>query len=124
MNSDGFQATRNAWLSLLTQSVLILCFLHGFIRSRDGARRLRAVFPELAQRVWDAYRQTCYEDFIDQVTVLQWWTEQQRDFLPRCAFEAVMKLCSKAHAYALAYDHPGYLRTSNMLDRLLQKMDR
>ena len=35
-----------------------------------------------------------------------------------------MKLCHHAHDYALAYDHPHCQRTSNMLDRLMQKMDR
>lgn len=124
VNTDGFKATRNAWAALFTQSVLILCFLHGVLRIRDRARRLSALFPELAQRVWQAYQQASYEDFIDKITVLQWWTERQRETMSVCAFEAVMKLCHKAHAYALAYRHPSCLRTSNMLDRLMQKMDR
>ncbi len=35
-----------------------------------------------------------------------------------------MKLCHHAHDYALAYNYPQCHRTSNMLDRLMQKMDR
>jgi hypothetical protein len=124
VNTDGFTSTRNAWTSLFAQSVLILCFLHGFIKIRDRARRLGAVFPELAQRVWEAYHQESYQTFIDKVTVLQLWAHHNREVLNKHCIEAVRKLCNRAHDYAAAYHHPGCLRTSNMLDRLMQKMDR
>jgi hypothetical protein len=123
VNTDGFKSTRNAWTTLFAQSVLILCFLHGFIRIRDGAKRL-TIFPELATRVWEVYRQESYEHFIDKITVLKLWTEYSRKSLTERCFEAVMKLCDRAHEYAVAYHHPGCLRTSNMLNRLMQKMDR
>jgi hypothetical protein len=123
VNTDGFKATRNAWTALFAQSVLILCFLHGFIRIRERARRL-TIFPELAQRVWRAYCQESYEAFIDKVTVLQLWALHNCETLTKHPFEAVMKLCGRAYDYAVAYHHPGCLRTSNMLDRLMQKMDR
>jgi hypothetical protein len=123
VNTDGFKATRNAWAALFTQTVLILCFLHGFIRIRDRARRL-AIFPELAQRVWESYRQESYESFIDKITVLQLWALHHQETLTEHCFEAVMKLCGRAHDYAVAYHYPSCHRTSNMLDRLMQKMDR
>ncbi len=111
VNTDGFKSTRNAWTTLFAQSVLILCFLHGFIRIRDGAKRL-TIFPELATRVWEVYRQESYEHFIDKITVLKLWTEYSRKSLTERCFEAVMKLCDRAHEYAVAYHHPGCLRTS------------
>lgn len=80
VNTDGFKSTRNAWTTLFAQSVLILCFLHGFIRIRDGAKRL-TIFPELATRVWEVYRQESYEHFIDKITVLKLWTEYSRKSL-------------------------------------------
>ncbi len=123
VNTDGFKATRNAWTALFTQSVLILCFLHGFIRIRDRARRL-AIFPKLAKRVWESYRQESYENFIDKITVLKLWALHNREILSERCFDAVMKLCDRAHDYAAAYHHPSCQRTSNMLDRLMQKMDR
>jgi hypothetical protein len=102
VNTDGFKATRNAWTALFTQSVLILCFLHGFIRIRERARRL-AIFPELAQRVWESYRQESYESFIDKITVLQLWALHNREMLSEDCFNAVMKLCGRAHNYAVSY---------------------
>jgi hypothetical protein len=122
VNTDGFKATRNAWATLFTQSVLILCFLHGFIRIRDCARRL-AIFPELATRVWEAYRQESYESFIDKITVLQLWALHHQETLTKHCFEAVMKLCGRAHDYATAgsacgtaaYHHPSCHRTATCL---------
>lgn len=123
VNTDGFKSTINAWLMLFVTSILIPCFLHGFIKIRSSAKRL-TIFNDLAERVWDAYRQESYDCFIDKITVLQLWTEQQKEHVTERCFEAVMKLCNRAHDYALAYDHPTCHRTSNMLDRLMQKMDR
>ncbi len=123
VNTDGFKSTRNAWTTLFAQSILILCFLHGFIKIREGAKRL-AIFRKLATRVWEAYRQESYEDFIDKITVLKFWAERNRETMTERCFDAVMKLCDRAHDYATAYHHPSCQRTSNMLDRLMQKMDR
>lgn len=58
VNADGWFATQAAWQSLFPGIVVILCFLHAFLKIRDRAKRLFAVFPEVAQKVWDAYQQT------------------------------------------------------------------
>lgn len=56
VNTDGWQATQNAWKALFTRITVILCFLHGWIKIRDRAKK---AFGELGQevqkRVWDAY---------------------------------------------------------------------
>lgn len=123
VNTDGFKSTLKAWTTLFVQSILIRCFLHGFINIRKQAKRL-SLFHDLADRVWEAYRQESYETFIDKIMVLQCWTQQQQTQLTQRCVEAILKLCNHAHDYARAYDHPTCHRTSNMLDRLMQKMDR
>ncbi|MGB0383640.1 MAG: hypothetical protein ACPGWR_02355 [Ardenticatenaceae bacterium] len=40
------------------------------------------------------------------------------------ALDATLKLCGRADEYALAYDHPTCYRTSNMIDRHMDPMDR
>lgn len=40
------------------------------------------------------------------------------------ALDAVHKLCRNAHSFSAAYEHPGCRRTSNMLDRHLDALDR
>lgn len=123
VNTDGFSSTLKAWMSLFLSTILIRCFLHGFINIHQSAKRL-PVFRELADKVWDVYQQSSYCDFINQITLLQWWTYKQQENMTERCFKAVMKLCLHAHSYAKAYDHPAYHRTSNMLDRLMQKTDR
>jgi hypothetical protein len=124
VNTDGWSATQAAWQALFPNVVIILCFLHAFLKIRDRAKRLTAIFPDVAQRVWDAYHQSSHDAFIDKVTVLQLWAEQHQDKLSQTALDAVHKLCRNAHRFSAAYDHPGCRRTSNMLDRHLDALDR
>ncbi len=123
VNTDGFVSTIKAWRSLFVKAVLIRCFLHGYLKIRRGARKLN-IFGELSKLVWGAYHQTTYEGFIDKITVLYLWAEKNSETLGEKVFEAVKKLCDRAHEYAKAYNHPNCKRTSNMLDRLMQRMDR
>ena len=84
--------------------MLIRCFLHGFLKIRNRARKL-SIFGELSKLVWDAYHQTTYEAFIDKITVLSLWSETNRTVLGEKTFEGVKKLCDRAYEYAKAYNH-------------------
>lgn len=124
VNTDGWFATQAAWQALFPGIIVILCFLHAFLKIRDRAKRLATIFPEVAQKVWDAYRQDSAGAFIDKVTVLQLWAEQHRNQLNQSVLDAIHKLCYNAYRFSAAYDHPGCRRTSNMLDRHLDALDR
>jgi hypothetical protein len=128
VNTDGWLATQAAWQTLFPGIVVMLCFLHAFLKIRDRAKRLASIFPDVAQKVWDAYHQDSADAFIHKVTVLQLWAEQHQEKLSRCALEAIHKLCRNAHSFILGcakdYEHPGCHRTSNMLDRHLDALDR
>jgi hypothetical protein len=124
VNTDGWSATQAAWQALFPGVVVILCFLHAFLKIRDRAKRLTEAFPEVAQKVWNAYRQDSADAFIDKVTVLQLWAEHNRKELSQNALDAILKLCRNAYRFSPAYSHPGCRRTSNMLDRHLDALDR
>ncbi len=124
VNTDGWFATQAAWQALFPNIIVILCFLHAFLKIRERAKRLTTVFPEVAQKAWNAYHQSSHDAFIDKVTVLQLWAEQHHKQLGQTALDAIHKLCRNAHRFSLAYDHPGCRRTSNMLDRHLDALDR
>jgi hypothetical protein len=124
VNSDGWSATQAAWQALFPGVVVILCFLHAFLKIRDRAKRLATIFPELAQKVWDAYHQQSSGAFIDKVAALQLWAEHHQKQLSQSALDAISKLCANAYRFTPAYDHPGCRRTSNMLDRHLDALDR
>jgi len=122
VNTDGWKATIAAWTTLFPATVLVLCFLHGFIKIRDRCKRLKPAFPTICDMVWDAYHAATPEDFHAKVADLAIWAMQNlADGVP---LDAVLKLCTRVDLYALAYDFPLAYRTSNMVDRHMNDMDR
>lgn len=119
VNTDGWKATRAAWLSLFVGVGLVLCFLHGFIKVRD---RCRKKYPELKARIWDAYRAETSAEFERQLDALSVWSKEQ-DF-PSTVQTYVEKLVNLKASYSKSYEHPGCHRTSNMVDRLMNQLDR
>jgi hypothetical protein len=122
VNTDGWQATQLAWRKLFAHVTLIVCFLHAFLKIRDRCKHMSEHFTELCQRVWDSYHATTAPKFRERCAALQAWASAT---LPAGAgLEAVRKLCAHAPQFAQAYDHPTAHRTSNMLDRRMDHMDR
>ena len=122
VNTDGWQATQLAWRNLFAHVTLIVCFLHAFLKIRDRCKRLPEHFTELCQRVWDSYHATTAPKFLERCAALQTWANAT---LPAGAgLDAVRKLCAHAPQFAQAYAHPTAHRTSNMLDRRMDHMDR
>jgi hypothetical protein len=122
VNTDGWQATQLAWRKLFAHVTLIVCFLHAFLKIRDRCKHMSEHFTELSQRVWDSYHATTAPKFLERCAALQTWASAT---LPAGAgLEAVRKLCAHAPQFAQAYDHPTAHRTSNMLDRRMDHMDR
>ena len=122
VNTDGWKATIAAWGALFPTCVRILCFLHAFIKIRDRGKRLKQTFFTLSEMVWDAYHTVNREDFYAKVADLTVWALDNLDDGP--ALDAVLKLCMNANLYANAYDFPQAHRTSNMIDRSMNDMDR
>jgi hypothetical protein len=118
VNTDGWAATRNAFQALFPPIAVVLCFLHGFLKIRDRCRKAH----ELHRRVWDVYRAATAEEFrrlmgeLQQWCATQTWTASVREMLT--------KLWAKTESYAVAYDHPGCHRTSNAVDRPMNRLCR
>jgi len=118
VNTDGWAATRNAFRSLFPTIAVILCFLHGFLKIR--ARCAKA--HDLHHRVWEVYRAATAEEFRRRMGELrQWcasrsWTAAGREMLE--------KLWARTESYAVSYDHPGCHRTSNAVDRPMNRLCR
>lgn len=122
VNTDGWAATQLAWRTLFAQVVLIACFLHAFLKIRDRCKRLEDHFADLCRRVWDAYHAPDPQQFLTQCDALKTWAIQT---LPAgSGLDAVLKLCGRAPEFIQAYAYPTTHRTSNMLDRLMDHMDR
>ena len=118
VNTDGWGGTRNAFLAWFPGIALILCFLHGFLKIRDRCRKAH----DLHRRVWDVYCAQTAEEFRRLMTQLQAWCDTQT--WPAPVRDMLAKLRDKTDAYAVAYEHPGCHRTSNLVDRLMNRLTR
>jgi hypothetical protein len=120
VNTDGWKGTRAAWKLLFDGVVVLLCFLHGWLKIRDRAKHLGDQFHEIGRRVWWAYRAPARRGFAQRLRSLQRWAEKQ---LAGVVLETVLDLCSKRPRFAIAYGYPGGHRTSTVVDRVLRGMD-
>jgi hypothetical protein len=118
VNVDGWAATRNAFVSLFPAIAVVLCFLHGFLKVRDRCRKAR----DLHRRVWEVYRAATAEEFRRLMGDLQQWCTTQTWTAP--VRQMLEKLWAKTGSYAVAYDHPGCHRTSNAVDRPMNRLCR
>jgi hypothetical protein len=122
VNTDGWKGTQAAWQNLFPAITVILCFLHAFLKIRDCCKRMKEHFPAICTRVWEVYRAANQDLFMEKVGELKDWAA--RTIGPGAGLDAILKLCERAPAYALAYAYPSAYRTSNMLDRHMERMDR
>ena len=118
VNTDGWWATQNAFTAIFPSVVPILCFLHGFLKIRDRCRKTY----ELHQQIWNLYRAESQEEFYQALAEFSAWFEPDNYSETVCAM--VSKLCNRAEQYALSYDYPGCHRTSNLVDRLMNRLTR
>jgi len=124
VNTDGWAATKKAWLNLFPLIVIVECFLHAFLNIRNRCKkRLKDTYPEIAERVWEVYKAIDPASFLTELASLQKWAEEKLHNTPT-ALQSILKLCAKADRFILAYDHPSAHRTSNMIDRHMLLMDR
>jgi hypothetical protein len=118
VNADGWAATRNAFARLFPSIVVILCFLHGFLKVRDRCRKAR----DLHRRVWEVYRAATAEEFRRRMGEFRAWCTEQTWTAP--VREMLEKLWARTESYAVAYAHPGCHRTSNAVDRPMNRLCR
>ena len=123
VNIDGWKATRNAWSFLFTSVVIICCFLHVYIKIRDrGKKKYKDLFFQVSSKLWDCYHAKNKAAFSQRIRRLHEWCNKEK--VPDIFVKPIEKLRNNIALYMVAYDHPKAHRTSNMLDRLMQRMDR
>jgi hypothetical protein len=118
VNTDGWAMTRNAFQASFPLITLVLCFLHGFLKIRDRCRKAR----DLHRRVWEVYRAATAAEFRRRMGELQQWCGTQT--WTASVREKLEKLWARTESYAVTYDHPGCHRTSNAVDRPMNRLCR
>jgi hypothetical protein len=118
VNTDGWTATQNAFKVCFPGIAVILCFLHGFLKIRDRCRKNR----DLHKRVWEVYWSETATEFRARMASFRAWFESQT--WTKTVSEMAEKLWKRTEDYAVAYNHPGCRRTSNAVDRPMNRLCR
>lgn len=122
-NTDGWRATVKTWHSLFPGIIVIACFLHVFIKMRDrSSKKFRELFNIAAEKMWHCYEAFSKASFSQRVRRLYGWATTEN--VPDVILKPIVKLKENLSSYSKAYEMPGCHRTSNMVDRLMQRMDR
>ena len=123
VNTDGWAATQGAWKRLFPNIMVILCFLHAFLKIRDRATKVLAeYFAQVGTKVWRAYRAPSKAAFAQRLRRLREWAERT---LPESPMKRhTLDLCDKRAQFSRSYDHARAHRTSNLVDRLMKFLDR
>lgn len=122
VNTDGWRATQNAWLSLFPLIRVIECILHAFISIRSRCKKkYQSAWPDIQEKFWDIYDAESDDNFLAALAHFQQWASNS---LSGTALDAVNKLANKSAIFVQWYQHPNARRTSNMIDRHMEPMDR
>lgn len=122
VNTDGWEATQQAWKSLFPSIRIILCFRHAFLKIKARCRRSKELLQHIGDKVWNAYHAPTLAQFSQRIRRLREWAHSHVQ--AGAAKEKVLELCQKASKWKMAFRHPGAYRTSNALDRLMNYQDR
>jgi len=100
INIDGFKSTRKAMNALCPGAIIILCFLHGYLKiENSSSKRYSEYFEHIADRVWCCYRAKDKRSFAQRIRRLEEWTN---DFVPKSSFKtATLKLCQKKRIFKI-----------------------
>jgi hypothetical protein len=118
VNTDGWKATQKAWRTLFSGVAVVLCFLHGFLKIRDRSRKDH----QLHRRIWEIYRSATSREFSRRMRAFHRWWQGKAWTAP--VREALDKLWKHRQEYVASYRHPHCHRTSNLVDRLTNRLYR
>ena len=122
VNTDGWEATRKAWEKLFPSVIVILCFLHSFLKVRDRCRRSKEILGSVGEKIWNVYHSDTLAQFAQRIRRLREWSGKLAD--AESVKEKIAELCEKAPRFKAAFSAPDAYRTSNMIDRLMNYRDR
>jgi len=122
VNTDGWLATMNAWKSIFSQIIVIQCFLHAVLKIKNVATKAtETLFREILDKAWNAYKAENKRSFSQRIRRLY---EYAQELKPSKLKTALCKLCSKRNWFTPAYNYHNAHRTSNRIDRLINRTDR
>lgn len=113
VNTDGWSATRKAWKGLFNEVVLILCFLHSYMKIRSISKK-EPLRKELFNQVWEAYEADNKTDFINKIAQIGLCAKE--NIISLTVLAQIEKMKNNSQLFATSFDCEGK-RTSNMTVR-------
>ena len=62
--ADGFSEAQNAWQTLFPSIIIILCFLHVFLKLKKNKNKFNKLFWQLSQKLWQCYEAPSRRTFV------------------------------------------------------------
>jgi hypothetical protein len=122
VNVDGWFAPQNAWLNLFKNISLIFCFFHVFLGlKKTVTKEFRGIFRTIADKLWNCYQAPNKASFSQRIRYLLEWAT--KNSAPKRMLEKIVNLRKNRDSFKVAYDQTDAYRTSNLLDRLMSRMD-
>lgn len=122
VNTDGWFATMNAWKNIFNQVLVIQCFLHAILKIKNVATKAtETLFREILDKSWNTYQAKNKRSFSQRIRRL---SEYAKGLNSGKLKTALSKLCAKKNWFTPTYDYIKSHRTSNMVDRLINRTDR
>lgn len=122
VNLDGWKSTNNAFRKLFKKIIIIPCFLHLYLKMRDRCKKKNEVlFLETAEKFWECFKAETKREFAQRTRRLVEWACSVKE-MPEELLKGVLKLWKKNEQFQKSYEFEGSHRTSNMVDRLMQRM--
>ncbi len=76
VNTDGWSGTQQAWKSLFPLIVVLLCFLHAWLKIRDRSKHLGQLFFDIGEHVWNVFRSPNKRSCAQRIAVLTRWANR------------------------------------------------
>ncbi len=125
VNLDGWNATNSTWKKIFPKIAIISCFLHVYIKLRDRSKiKFKEFFHDTADKLWDCYNSSTKIEFTQKIREFAKWSNSNSNLLPDFIIDKIKKLRKEYRKFSIAFDYQNAHRTSNMIDRLMQKMNR
>ncbi|WP_459918091.1 hypothetical protein, partial [Desulfocicer niacini] len=120
VNTDSGIPTQNAWKNLFPSITLLACFLHMFIGIHNRSKKNLQISFKMLLLNFVIIMRVHFGLFFSQ-RVHEWCINTKA---PPIILEKIKKIRGNLAQFTVAYNFPGSHHTSNMIDCLMQRMDR
>lgn len=120
INTDGWKPTKKSLSKLFPKVVLILCFLHSYLKVRNVSKK-HPKFIEISDKIWNVYKSPSKFVYHIRINELKEYGDKMEDNIIKTK---LLEIYDKKDELIKSLEHKNCYKTSNMLDRAMKQMDR